>query len=258
MDRNGFEGIEETAQRPIEAAQERARPRPGGEGWQPLALESASAGWERPGPGPSDLRSVSSGRTVIPNRRTRLNRRSPFASLCSAIKRGERSRNPGPDRNHHPPHARPAENRRRWESSCASSATLGPRWVRVTTVEHGHGRSPTVAYGLEEPQVAGPPAQAAGLTQTRGSDCGPRRSGVRAVDRPPEQRFRAHRPFLPRTPGSASSTLVNGRPCRVPRQESALSQRWPRHKASRFQAKPESQRRSYFARKEITCHLSGQ
>ena len=31
----------------------------------------------------------------------------------------------------------------------------GPRWVRVTTVEHGHGRSPTVAHGSEEPQVAG-------------------------------------------------------------------------------------------------------
>jgi hypothetical protein len=66
-------------------------------------------------------------------------------------------------------HREPGE----WESSCASSTTLGPRWVRVTTVEHGHERSPTVAHGLEEPQVAGPSAQAAGRTQTRDSDCGP-------------------------------------------------------------------------------------
>jgi hypothetical protein len=58
-------------------------------------------------------------------------------------------------------------------SSCASSAMLGPRWVRVTTVEHGHERSPTVAHGLEEPQVAGPSAHAAGRTQTGDSDCGP-------------------------------------------------------------------------------------
>jgi hypothetical protein len=61
----------------------------------------------------------------------------------------------------------------RRESSCASFPTLGPRWVRVTTVEHGHGRSPTVAHGSEEPQVTGPSTQAAGTTQTRGSDCGP-------------------------------------------------------------------------------------
>jgi hypothetical protein len=52
-------------------------------------------------------------------------------------------------------------------------ATLGPHWVRVTTVEHGHGRSPTVAHGSEEPQVAGPSAQAPGITQTGDSDCGP-------------------------------------------------------------------------------------
>jgi hypothetical protein len=57
-------------------------------------------------------------------------------------------------------------NRGRWEPSCASLATLGPRWVRVTTVEHGHERSPTVAHGSEEPQVAGPSAQAAEMTQT--------------------------------------------------------------------------------------------
>jgi hypothetical protein len=32
----------------------------------------------------------------------------------------------------------------------------GPCWVRVTTVELGHGRAPTVAYGSEEPQVGDP------------------------------------------------------------------------------------------------------
>jgi hypothetical protein len=55
-----------------------------------------------------------------------------------------------------------------------SPTTLGPRWVRVTTVEHGHGRSPAVSDGSEEPQVAGPSAHAAGITQTRDSDCGPK------------------------------------------------------------------------------------
>jgi hypothetical protein len=59
------------------------------------------------------------------------------------------------------------------ESSCTSNATLGPRWVRVTTVEHGHGRSLAVAHGPEEPQVAGPSAQAAGPMQAGDSDCGP-------------------------------------------------------------------------------------
>jgi hypothetical protein len=49
----------------------------------------------------------------------------------------------------------------------------GPPWVRVTKVEHRHERSPTVAHGSEEPQVAGPSAQAAGITQTGDSDCGP-------------------------------------------------------------------------------------
>jgi hypothetical protein len=57
--------------------------------------------------------------------------------------------------------------------SCASYTALGPRWVRVTTVEQRHGRSLTVAHGSEEPQVAGPSAHAAGITQPRDSDCGP-------------------------------------------------------------------------------------
>jgi hypothetical protein len=51
--------------------------------------------------------------------------------------------------------------------------TLGPHWVRVTTVGHGRQRSPTVTSGSEAPQVAGPPAHAAGMMHPRDSDCGP-------------------------------------------------------------------------------------
>jgi len=40
-----------------------------------------------------------------------------------------------------------------------ATSGLGPRWVRVAAVADGHQRSPT---GGEKPQVAGPPAQAAG------------------------------------------------------------------------------------------------
>jgi hypothetical protein len=61
-------------------------------------------------------------------------------------------------------------------------ATLGPRWVRVTTVEHGHERSPTVAHGSEEPQVAGSSAQATGMTQTGDSDCGPEGHELPGID----------------------------------------------------------------------------
>jgi hypothetical protein len=61
----------------------------------------------------------------------------------------------------------------RWSQAVQAPLRLGPRWVRATTVEHGHGRSPTVAHGSEEPQVAGPLAQAAWMMQTRGSDGGP-------------------------------------------------------------------------------------
>ena len=60
----------------------------------------------------------------------------------------------------------------------------GPRWVRVTRVEQGHGRSPTVAHGSEEPQVAGPLAHAAGITQTRDSDCGPEGRGFESPRSP--------------------------------------------------------------------------
>jgi hypothetical protein len=42
-----------------------------------------------------------------------------------------------------------------WESSCASSATPGPRWVRITTVEHGRERSPAVAQFVNEARNLG-------------------------------------------------------------------------------------------------------
>jgi hypothetical protein len=61
---------------------------------------------------------------------------------------------------------------------------LGPCWVRVATVLHGHERSPTVAHGSEEPQVAGLSAQAAGITQTRDSDCGPEGRGFESPRSP--------------------------------------------------------------------------
>jgi hypothetical protein len=57
--------------------------------------------------------------------------------------------------------------------SYASSAELGPRWVRMATVAHGHERSPTVTNGSEEPQVAGPLGQEAAMTRAGDSDCGP-------------------------------------------------------------------------------------
>jgi hypothetical protein len=57
--------------------------------------------------------------------------------------------------------------------SCASSDELGPCWVRAARVLHGHQRSPTVAKGSEEPQVAGRAAHAAGMMQAADSDCGP-------------------------------------------------------------------------------------
>jgi hypothetical protein len=63
-----------------------------------------------------------------------------------------------------------------------------------------------------------------------------RRPGVRALDRPPEQRFRAHPPFLPSDAGQRFVNACERAALSVPRQESGLSQRWPRHKASRFQA----------------------
>src|SRR5918996_157464 len=44
----------------------------------------------------------------------------------------------------------------------------------ATTVKHRHRRSPTVAKGPEEPQVASLPAQAVGMMQAGDSDCGPK------------------------------------------------------------------------------------
>ena len=43
----------------------------------------------------------------------------------------------------------------------SNSAELGPRWVPATAVQYGQQRSPTVAKGSEQPQVADLPAQAA-------------------------------------------------------------------------------------------------
>ena len=65
--------------------------------------------------------------------------------------------------------------------SSTTSTELGPRWVRAATVAHGHQRSPTVTNGSEEPQVTGPPAQAAGMMPAGDSDCGPESRGGKAV-----------------------------------------------------------------------------
>jgi hypothetical protein len=90
-------------------------------------------------------------------------------------------------------------------SSYASSAELGPRWVRVATVEHGHQRSPTVANGSEEQQVAGLPVHAAGMMRRGDSDCGPEgHRTLRAAWGDPDGRIRNTRkqkrcgPLLPR------------------------------------------------------------
>jgi hypothetical protein len=50
---------------------------------------------------------------------------------------------------------------------------LGPRWVRATTVQHGHQRSPAVTDGSDEPQIIDPPGQAAGMMHEGDSDCAP-------------------------------------------------------------------------------------
>jgi len=84
-----------------------------------------------------------------------------------------------PERDH------PTENARSAVRSCPrhcntarrAALSLGPRWVRVATVKHGHRRSPTVAKGSEEPQVVERPAQAAGLMHSAESDCGPEGRG---------------------------------------------------------------------------------
>jgi hypothetical protein len=80
-----------------------------------------------------------------------------------------------------------------------SSATLGPRWVRVTRVEHGHGRSPPVAQDSEEPQVTGLPAQAAGMMRRCDSDCGPEGRGSSPLGHPPPS---------PQLTGSAEASAV--------------------------------------------------
>ena len=50
---------------------------------------------------------------------------------------------------------------------------VGPRCVRTTPVTYGQQRSSAVTDGSEEPQVVGPPAQAAGMMHAAESDCGP-------------------------------------------------------------------------------------
>jgi hypothetical protein len=70
---------------------------------------------------------------------------------------------------------------------------LGPRWVRAATVEHGHQRAPTVAHGSEEPQVTGPSAHAAGITQKGESDCGPEGRGSSLLGHPTAARVTRHR-----------------------------------------------------------------
>jgi hypothetical protein len=92
---------------------------------------------------------------------------------------------------------------------------LGPRRVRVATVQQGHRRSPAVTNGSEEPQVAGPAAQAAGITQTRDSDCGPEGRGS-SSSRSPYGRARNTPPRCSRGrgPDSLSHRGRNPRPGR--------------------------------------------
>jgi len=66
-----------------------------------------------------------------------------------------------------------------WDVKLRKLRELGPRWVRVTPVEQGHRRSPTVTHDSEKPQVAAPAAHAAGMMHTADSDLWSRRSGVR-------------------------------------------------------------------------------
>jgi hypothetical protein len=69
---------------------------------------------------------------------------------------------------------RPSSARARSTTSPAGQGVLsfGLRWVRAATVAHGQQRSPPVPDGSEKPQVAGPPAHAAGMMRVGDSDCG--------------------------------------------------------------------------------------
>ena len=100
---------------------------------------------------------------------------------------------------------------------------LRPRWVRAATVGHGHGRSPAVADGSEELQVAAPSAQAAGRTQTGDQIVLPK-GGVRVPSVPPpspqlsgraeashvRRLRRAPRPPEPPGPSTSSSRGASG------------------------------------------------
>jgi hypothetical protein len=63
-------------------------------------------------------------------------------------------------------------------------SALGPRWVRVATVPHGHQQSRAVTNGPEELQVASRPAQAAGMMRKGDSDCGPEGRGFESPRSP--------------------------------------------------------------------------
>jgi hypothetical protein len=87
----------------------------------------------------------------------------------------------------------PPTGQEEWRASWASPAVLGPCWVRAATVAPGHQRSPAVAYGSEEPQVAGPLGHAAGMIRSRDSDCGPEGRGSSLLGHPTAARVTRHR-----------------------------------------------------------------
>jgi hypothetical protein len=66
------------------------------------------------------------------------------------------------------------------------TGALGPCWVRGALGPQGREWSATVTAGNEEPQVAQPPAQAAGTTRTSGSDCGPEGRGFESLTQLPQ------------------------------------------------------------------------
>jgi hypothetical protein len=78
-------------------------------------------------------------------------------------------------------------------SPTGGTALLGPRWVRAATAQYGHRWSPAVTDGSAEPQVTSPSAHAAGITQTRDSDCGPEGRGSSLLGYPTAARATRHR-----------------------------------------------------------------
>jgi hypothetical protein len=94
----------------------------------------------------------------------------------------------------------------------------GPRWVRAATVQHGHQRSPSVADGLEEPQVASRPAHVAGTTRTGDSDCGPEGRGFES-HRPTRSTALLNPPF---SGAGSTSSPASSRPHSCPSPDSAV------------------------------------